>query len=196
VKNVGLYFGSFNPIHIGHLIVAEHFTSHENLDEVWLVVSPLNPLKQATDLAPENHRLAMVELATANNHRLQSCDIEMNMPRPSYTCDTLKSLGETFPTFSFTLIMGEDNLASFDKWKNYQWILENFPIRIYSRHDSLSEHPIIDWKKYDFQLVEAPRVECSSTRIREQLKAAKSIRYLVHDDVINYIRHHRLYDSE
>ena len=192
MKRVGLYFGSFNPIHIGHLIVADYFASLPEYDEVWLVISPQNPLKPLAQLADEAHRLEMVKFATEDNDRLRYCDIEFNLPRPSYTCDTLRVLREKYPSHNFTLIMGEDNKPTFHLWKDYLFILGNFPVRIFPRH-GITHAENIEWSKYDVQLVPAPRIEISSTTIRARIAAHSSVQYILPLSVSDYISRHQLY---
>lgn len=193
-KKVGLFFGSFNPIHIGHLILANHFANHTDMDEVWFVVSPHNPHKEKASLLDENHRYAMVQEAVYNNLKLKASKIEFDLPKPSYTIDTLAYLKENHPTYQFALIMGEDNLRSFHKWKNYEVILEKYPIFIYPRvytvqelkkertefENSLESHPNI-------QKVDAPLMKISSSYIRKTIKAKKDFRYLVSEPVYKYL---------
>ena len=130
---VGLFFGSFNPIHVGHLIIANYMATHTDLKEIWLVVSPQNPLKQKASLAKDYDRLHLVRLAIDQNPKLKASNIEFDLPKPSYTVDTLAYLKEKYPTKTFVLIMGGDNLGTFHKWKNYEIILKNFQIYVYSR---------------------------------------------------------------
>ncbi len=193
MKKVGLYFGSFNPIHLGHLIVAQHMAAQTHLAEVWLVVSPHNPLKNVQDLAADEHRLAMVKLATENNPLLFANDIEFSLSKPSFTCHTLRTLRSNFPKYSFSLILGEDNIASFHLWKEYEFILENFEFLIFPRHNAASDPSIIDWKKYNVKKVEAPRIEISSTHVRALIKQNKSITYLTLPEVERYIAANKLY---
>ena len=125
MKKIGLFFGSFNPIHVGHLVIANHIAQSDLLDEVWFVVSPQNPFKEKKSLLEDYHRLALVNEAIEDNQKLKSCDIEFSMPKPSYTSDTLAYLMDKYPKYEFSLIMGEDNIKSFHKWKNYEVILKN-----------------------------------------------------------------------
>ncbi|WP_205501681.1 nicotinate (nicotinamide) nucleotide adenylyltransferase [Rufibacter psychrotolerans] len=189
---VGLLFGSFNPIHIGHLILANYMATNTTLDTVWLVVSPQNPFKPSSSLLHEFDRLQMVRLAIADNAELGVTDIEFRMPKPSYTIDTLTYLQERYPTYQFALIMGEDNLATFHKWKNYEEILDHYEVLVYPRPgsakapDAISNHPRV-------QLVPAPLLDISATFIRKCLKAGKSTRYLLAEPVEEYITAKKLY---
>lgn len=177
---VGLFFGSFNPIHVGHLIIANFMAENTDLDEVWLVVSPHNPLKQRSTLADDHDRLHLVELAIGDNPRLQACDIEFDLPKPSYTVETLAYLREKYPTMEFVLIMGGDNVATLHKWKNYEYILKHYAIYVYKRPD----YDIEKWLEYpQIRCFDVPMMEISSTFIRNQVRDGKSIRYLVPDAV-------------
>ena len=193
-KSVALYFGSFNPIHLGHLIVAEHFCQLEGIDEVWLVVSPHNPLKEAKDLAPAQHRLAMVQLAIKDNPKLQACDLEFQLPTPSYTCETLKSLKGLFAGITFSLLIGEDQLPIFHRWKEYEFILSSYSIYVYPRFHSAGNDPgVISWDNYTVIRESAPRIEISSTEIRRCIAENKSIRYRVPEVVRSYMELNSLY---
>lgn len=193
MKKIGLYFGSFNPIHLGHLIIAEHFATQTELDEVWFVISPHNPLKQSEHLAPEVHRLEMVKIGIKNNHHLQASDIEFAMEKPSYTHNTLEVFSETFPKYAFTLLMGEDNVPTFHLWREYEWILRNYPIRIFPRPNVLHGESPIDWNAYDALIVAAPMMDISATQIRKNSASHRSNRYLVPDAVLEYMDNHKLY---
>ena len=133
MKKIGLFFGTFNPIHVGHLVIANHLANYTELDEVWLVVSPQNPLKKKDSLLQDYHRLALVRVAIDDNPKLKASDIEFSLPKPSYTSNTLAHINEKYPGYSFALIMGEDNLRTFHKWKNYEDILKNNQIYVYPR---------------------------------------------------------------
>lgn len=180
--NIGLYFGSFNPIHVGHLIVAHTMASHTDLDEVWFVVSPQNPFKKQKDLLPEADRLHLVELAIEKNYLLRASNVEFNMPRPSYTVDTLTYLQEKHPLHKFTLIMGQDNLTHFHKWKNYKQILQYHRVFVYPRPGSQKDEHLL-YQHEKIQIVEAPLLDISATYIRKCIAAGKSIQYLVPDAV-------------
>ncbi len=187
---IGLFFGSFNPIHIGHLIIANHFTEFGDLDEVWLVVSPHNPLKPKSTLANDYERLHLVNLAITDNLKLRASNVEFNLAKPSYTIDTLTYLSEKYPTKEFVLIMGGDNLKTLHKWKNYNLILRDYQIYVYQRPDyelgELTEHENV-------RIFEAPLMSISASFIRKCLKEGKSIRYLVHDAVLEQIEHSGMY---
>lgn len=188
---VGLYFGSYNPIHVGHLIIANTIVEFSDLDEVWFVVSPQNPFKPRKSLLHEFDRLAMVELAIGDNYRLRASDIEFNLPKPSYTIDTLVYLNEKHPTYDFSLIMGEDNLKHFHKWKNADQILERCQLVVYPRPGvgeigEMKDHPRVTY-------IQAPLLDISATYIRECAKEGKSLQYLVPDAVADRIRGEKFY---
>lgn len=180
----GLYFGTFNPIHIGHLIIAEYLVENTDLKEIWFVLSPSNPLKKKASLLPELNRLYMVNVAIEDDPRFRSSDIEFKLPYPSYTATTLTYLQELYPKKEFAVIMGEDNLENIEKWKNYEFILENFPLYVYPRDGfdggKFKNHPSVT-------LVDAPKMEISATMIRESIKAGKNVRYLLLPKVQHYI---------
>lgn len=184
--NVGLYFGTFNPIHVGHLIIANHMAEHTNLDEVWLVVTPQNPFKKKKTLLEDYHRYQLVQIATEDFPNLNPSKIEFKLPKPSYTVNTLAYLSEAYPQHNFNLIMGEDNLNSFHKWKNYEFILENYHLYVYprlsntSKNETLSEHSHIHF-------VEAPVIEISATQIRQGISLNKEVRPLLPCKVWQYI---------
>jgi nicotinate-nucleotide adenylyltransferase len=190
MKKTGLFFGSFNPIHIGHLILAEYFATQTELEEVWLVVTPQNPLKKKDSLLDQYLRLDLVNRAISDNARLRASDIEFQLPKPSYTIHTLIYLEEKYPDRSFSLIMGEDNLVSLPRWKNYEELMRRFEIWVYPRvgqtQTHLAGHPNI-------HLVQAPVIEISSTQIRENLHLGKSVRYLLPEQIHDYILRERFY---
>jgi len=185
-KNIGLYFGTFNPIHVGHLIIANHLVEFSDLDEVWMVVTPHNPFKKKSTLLDNIHRLAMVQIATENYPKIKPSDIEFKLPQPNYTVTTLAYITEKYPQHTFSLIMGEDNLKSFHKWKNYETILENHHLYVYPRitdkeiENALSKHPKI-------HTITAPIVQISSTMIRKGIKNHKNVQPLLSDAVWKYL---------
>ena len=186
----GLFFGSFNPIHTGHLIIASYMANYTDLQEVWFVVSPQNPLKTKKSLASMYDRLEMVNLAIGETEKLRASDIEFRLPQPSYTIDTLTYLQERYPGKRFVLIMGSDNLQSLAKWKNYEFILHNYPIFVYRRpgHDVVN-----NFKEGNITILDAPLLQISATHIRNCIKQGKSIRYLVPDKVLEEIQQNRYY---
>jgi nicotinate-nucleotide adenylyltransferase len=181
---IGLYFGSFNPVHIGHLALANYMLSFTEMEQVWFVVSPHNPLKQKSGLLNQNDRLHLVNLALEDHSKLKSSTIEFDLPQPSYTINTLAYLKEKYPQHEFSLIMGQDNLSSFHKWKNYEEILKRYHIYIYPRPNSVKSefdnHPRVHF-------TEAPLMNISSTFIRKAIKEKKDIQYFVHPKVWEYI---------
>ncbi|HSD13830.1 MAG TPA: nicotinate (nicotinamide) nucleotide adenylyltransferase [Flavobacterium sp.] len=189
---IGLYFGTFNPIHIGHLIIANHMAEHSDLDQIWMVVTPHNPHKQKTSLLDDYHRLHMVHLTTEDYPKIKPSDIEFKLPQPNYTVNTLAHLQEKYPTLEFSLIMGEDNLNSLHKWKNYEVILQNHDIYVYPRAASGEIDPkFINHPK--IHTVDAPIIELSSTFIRESIKKGKDIRPMLPNKVWEYIDHNLFY---
>ncbi len=186
MKNIGLYFGTFNPIHVGHLIIANHLVENSDLDEIWMVVTPHNPFKKKSSLLEDNHRLQLVDIATENYPKIKSSNIEFKLPQPNYTVHTLAHISERYPDDNFSLIMGEDNLKSFHKWKNYETILNHHHVYIYPRigdgktKNQFENHPKI-------HTVNAPIVQISSTMIRNGIKNQKNIQALLSDAVWQYI---------
>lgn len=189
---IGLYFGTFNPIHVGHLIIANHMAEHSDLDQVWLVVTPHNPLKKKSTLLDDYHRLQMVHLATEDYPKLKPSDVEFKLPQPNYTVNTLVHLEEKYPHHEFSLIMGEDNLKSLHKWKNYEAILAHHEIYVYPRISLENEN--LEFKNHPkIHMIDAPVVEISSTFIRNNIKLGKNIRPLVSTKVWEYIDHNLFY---
>ncbi len=192
---IGLYFGTFNPIHIGHLIIANHMAEHSVLDQIWMVVTPHNPLKNKQTLLDDYQRLELVFLATEAYPKIKPSDMEFKLPQPNYTVNTLAHFQEKYPKHIFSLIMGEDNLKSLNKWKNYEVILQNHEIYVYPRLDSLKEKG----ENWDFKtnpkihFIDAPIVEISSTFIRENIKKKKNVQPLLPSKVWEYIDHNNLY---
>lgn len=199
MKKVGLYFGSFNPIHLGHLVIANFIVKNHDFDEVWFVVSPQNPFKQSQNLAHENDRAEMVKLAIDGNEKLKLSTVEFDLPKPSYTIDTLHHLKNLNDGISFSIIMGEDNIMHLHKWKSYKEIIDNYPVYVYPRlsegnYSAIKESDFPEEiKTGDYTLVDAPIIELSSTIIRKAIKEGNSIRYLVRDEVLEYINSEGLY---
>jgi nicotinate-nucleotide adenylyltransferase len=187
---IGLYFGSFNPIHTGHLIIANHIANNTELDEVWFVVSPQNPFKNTNSLLNEQHRLSLVKIAIEGEKKIKASNVEFKLPKPSYTADTLLYLSEKYPKHIFSIIMGSDGFQNIEKWKNYKYIINNYNIFIYHRPGFL-----IEKKSENVLIVDAPLLEISSTQIRKNIKEKKSIRYLVTDDVMREIEIKNYYKS-
>lgn len=185
-KRIGLYFGTFNPIHIGHLIIANYMVEFSDLEEVWMVVTPHNPHKKKNTLLDDHHRLAMVQIALETYPKLKASNIEFGLEQPNYTVNTLALLEEKHPEIDFCLIMGEDNLKSFHKWKNYAVILERYALYVYPR---VSEGTIDTQfnNHLNIHKVNAPIVELSSTFIRKSIKAGKNIRPMVPETVWTYL---------
>lgn len=193
---VGLFFGSFNPVHVGHMILANYMLAYTEMDQVWFIISPHNPLKKKSSLLHERHRLQLVTLAIGDNAKLRASDIEFALPQPSYTVNTLVHLREKYPTTSFALIMGEDNLQNFHKWKHYEEILKQHELYIYPRYDqkpatgepSVINHPSV-------KRIAAPMVEISSTTIRQAIHDKKDVRYYVPPAVWDYIKEMHFYEK-
>ena len=185
-KKIGLFFGTFNPIHVGHLTIANYLAEYSDLDQVWFVVTPHSPFKKKNSLLADHHRFQMVSRAVEDYSKLKASDIEFKLPQPNYTINTLTYLEEKYPDYNFALIMGEDNLKSFHKWKNYDVILENHQIYVYPRiskgaiAEKFKDHPKIT-------AVDAPIMELSSTFIRKQHKLGKDIKAMLPDAVWNYM---------
>jgi len=188
---IGLYFGSFNPIHHGHLLIASYILQHTSLEQVWFVVSPQNPLKPAASLLNEYHRLYLVQLAIEGAKDLKAQDIEFKLPKPSYTSDTLTYLQEKYPTHEFSIIMGSDSFQNLPRWKNANWLLKNYSIYVYKRpeHEQLPVYP----GAKDIQILQAPLLPISSTTIRQYIKEGKSIRFLVPEKVREEIERNGYY---
>ncbi len=186
----GLFFGSFNPVHTGHLIMASYMANYTALHEVWLVVSPHNPLKEKSGLSNMYDRLEMARLATENTEHIRVSDIEFGLPQPSYTIDTLIYLQEKYPEKEFVLIMGADNLVSFKKWKNYEVILKNYHIYVYPRPGADTS----EWQNHpSITFTETPLMEISSTFIRKAIKEQKNVQFFLPDQVIRFIEGKNMY---
>lgn len=189
---IGLYFGTFNPIHVGHLIIANHLAEHSILEQIWMVVTPHNPHKEKHTLLDDRQRLHLVALATEEYPKIKPSDIEFKLPQPNYTVNTLAHLKDKFPQHKFSLIMGEDNLKSLHKWKNYEYILENHELYIYPRIASEIEN--LDLKNHSkIHKINAPIVEISSTFIRENIKNKKNVCPLLPEKVWKEIDHNNYY---
>lgn len=191
---IGLFFGSFNPVHTGHLLIANYFVQFTHLDKIWFIVSPQNPFKANDTLLDERTRLEMLKLAINGDERFNASDFEFNLTRPSYTVNTLAELQKTHPNDTFIPIIGGDNLQSFHLWKDYETIIANHEIYVYRRagfHENplLANHPKI-------KIFEVPLLNISSTYIREMLQAEKSVKYLVPEKVEKYIKEHKLYHQQ
>ena len=189
-KKTGLFFGSFNPVHTGHMIIANYMANYTDLDEVWMVVSPQNPHKLKANLANDYDRLHLVRLAIGDNIKIKASNVEFDLPKPSFTVDTLTYLKEKYSTKEFVLLMGGDNLSTLNKWKNYETILANHEIYVYKRSGydlgELAEHRHV-------KIFDAPLLDISATYIRTCIKAKKSIQYLVPELVYEYLGGHTLY---
>lgn len=186
---VGLYFGSFNPVHIGHLIIANFVADNLDLKQVWFVVSPQNPLKKSSTLLNEYHRLFLVQIAIEDNNKLKASDIEFRLPRPSYTIDTLTYIQEKYLNYEFVTIIGSDSLKNINKWKNSEALLRNFSFCVYQRPGFEVEENT----KANVHLLKAPLLEVSSTYIRNAIQTGKSIKYLVPDNVLEEIERNGYY---
>lgn len=203
-KHIGLFFGTFNPIHVGHLVIANYMAQRKEINELWFVVSPLNPLKSKTSILPDYHRLRLVNEAIFENPLLIASDIEFSLPQPSYTIDTLTYLAEKYPLNRFSVIMGEDNLRTLPKWKNYQEIIKNYGILVYPRVQT--EYDLnIKSKPEEIQEIlslpnvifcsEVPVMAISASFIRQQIQDKKSVRYLLTPPVAKYIEEMHFYEK-
>ncbi len=189
---IGLFFGSYNPIHIGHTAIANYMLEYSDLTEIWFVVSPHNPLKEKKTLLDDYQRLEMVRLAIEDDYRFRASDIEFKLPQPSYTVDTLTYLHEKYPQHQFCLIVGGDNLSSFHKWKNYQTILDYYPLYVYARPGFKKE----DFSgQGDIQFFDAPQMEISSSFIRKGIKEEKDLRHFLTPKVWAYLNEMHFYQK-
>ena len=189
---VGLFFGSFNPIHIGHMAMANYFAEFTELEKIWLVISPQSPFKTKKNLLAEHHRYYMVQLALEDDSQISPMDIEFHLPKPSYTIDTLTYLSEKYPQHGFNLILGSDNLSYLHKWKNFHELIRQYPIYVYPR-------PEVDPSEYtdcyEFKIVNAPLIEISSSFIRNAIKSGKDVRYFVPEKVYKYLKEMHFYEN-
>ncbi len=186
---IALYFGSFNPIHTGHLIIASHVANETDCQQVWLVVSPQNPLKPSSVLLNEYHRLHLVHLAVGDDSRLRASDVEFKLPRPSYTIDTLTYLTEKYPQHKFSILMGSDSFQNLGRWKNYESLIRQYDFIIYLRPG----YPVTETFGARHMVLHAPLLQLSATSIRENIRLGKSIRYLVPDTVREEIERNHYY---
>lgn len=189
-KKIGLFFGSFNPIHIGHLILANYILENSDMAELWFVVSPQNPFKDKKSLLKDHNRLDMVERAVKNYPEMRASNIEFSLPQPSYTIDTLTYLHEKYPDYSFALIMGEDNLENLNKWKNAETLVKNHQIIVYPRkfNDNTASESVVEFKSHDnISLINAPIIELSATEIRQMIKDGKNVRPMLPPEVFEYL---------
>ena len=196
---IGLYFGTFNPIHIGHMIIANHMAEYSGLEQIWMVVTPHNPLKKKSTLLNDIQRLELVFLATEDYPKIKPSDFEFKLPQPNYTVNTLAHLQDHFPQHQFSLIMGEDNLRTFHKWKNWEVIFQNHEIYVYPRleskdkDESKTAETISAIQHTNIHVIDAPVVEISSTFIRKSIKNKKNVRPLLPAKIWSYIDHNNLY---
>ncbi|MCC3213667.1 MULTISPECIES: nicotinate (nicotinamide) nucleotide adenylyltransferase [Chryseobacterium] len=187
MKKIGLFFGSFNPIHIGHLILANYILENSDMDELWFVVSPQNPFKDKKSLLNDHNRLDMVQLAVKNYPNMRASNVEFSLPKPSYTIDTLTYLHEKYPDYSFSLIMGEDNLKSLHKWKNADILIKNHHIIVYPRVFEGEKKDPEYLQHENISLVKAPIIELSATEIRNMIKDGKNVRPMLPPEVFEYL---------
>lgn len=184
MKKTGLYFGTFNPVHIGHCVIAQHMLEYTDLEEIWFVVTPHNPHKEKKTLLDDYERLRMVQMAIEDQFHMHASNIEFDLPQPSYTATTLAHATEKYPDHEFALIMGADNLQTFHKWRNYEWILENHQIYVYPRINmdggELRQHPQV-------HMTEAPIMQLASTEIRKAIKAGKNVSFMLPDKLWEHI---------
>ncbi len=187
MKKIGLFFGSFNPIHIGHLILANYILEHSDMDELWFVVSPQNPFKEKKSLLKDHNRLDMVQLAVKNYPKMRASNVEFSLPQPSYTIDTLTYLHEKYPDYSFSLIMGEDNLAGLHKWKNADTLIKNHHIIVYPRIFEGEKQDSDLLQHENISMIKAPVIELSATEIRNMIKTGKNVRPMLPPEVFEYL---------
>ncbi len=190
MKKVGLFFGSFNPIHLGHLIIAQAVINQTECSEIWFVVSPQNPHKTSSNLLHEFDRLDLVEKAISDNFSFKSSDIEFHLPKPSYTVETLAHISEKYPNHDFSIIIGGDNLENFKSWKNYESILKYYQLIVYPRNNQKSSDL---WFHPSVKSIKAPILQISATYIRDCIKNHQSVKYLIPDEVETYIKAKKFY---
>jgi nicotinate-nucleotide adenylyltransferase len=187
MKKIGLFFGSFNPIHIGHLILANYILENSDMDELWFVVSPQNPFKDKKSLLTDHNRLDMVQLAVKNYPKMRASNVEFSLPKPSYTIDTLTYLTEKYPNYFFALIMGEDNLDSLPKWKNAEKLMSDYQIIVYPRTFEGEKKDSEYLQHENISIVNAPIIELSATEIRNMIKEGKNVRPMLPPEVFEYL---------
>jgi len=206
---VGLYFGTFNPIHVGHLVIANYMADYTDLDQVWLIVSPHNPLKKKKSLLADYHRLTLTRVAIEDNPKLRSSSVEFDLPKPSYTTVTLAHLTERYPDYEFSLIMGEDNLRTLHKWKNYEEIVNSYDLYVYPRpltesetlemdeiEQQKSEHLALDSRNHpNIKICDAPVMKVSASFIRRAIREKKDVRYLLTEPVYKYVTEMHFYEK-
>ena len=198
-KKIGLFFGTFNPIHVGHMIIANYMANYTDLDEVWLVVTPQNPHKKKNSLLEDYHRLAIVREAVFDNYKLKASNIEFDLPKPSYTINTLVYLEEKYSDTDFVLIMGEDNLRTFSKWKNYEQIIDRCALYVYPRtltiEEQTNEHTNTNFSHEKVKMHDLPVMKISASFIRNAIKDKKDVRYLLTEPVHKYISEMHFYEK-
>ena len=189
---IGLFFGSFNPFHIGHKVIGSHFTQFTDLNQLWFVVSPQNPLKQKSSLLDQNHRYQIIDREIDNDINLSVSNIEFSLPQPSYTIDTLIHLSEKYPNYKFVLIMGSDNLQNIHKWKNYNEILDNYQIYVYPRNN----YEVNEFHKNITVIKDVPKMEISASFIRNAIKMGKDVSSLIPQQAFKYIEEMNFYKQK
>ena len=190
---VGLFFGTYNPIHVGHMVIANYMVEYTDLDKLWIVVTPHNPFKEKKSMLADYHRLQLVKIAIEDDNRFKASDIEFNLPQPNFTIHTLAYLKEEHPDTEFVLVMGADNLSHFRKWKNYEEILEKYRIYVYPRAEGVVLNELVEHPRISFY--DAPLMQISSSFIRESIKNGKDVRYYLPKDVHSYIREMHFYEK-
>ena len=190
---IGIFGGTFNPIHIGHAIIANYVIQHCNLDQLWLMVSPLNPFKVAQGEVNDEHRLRMAEMVSRRIDHVETSGFEFTLPRPSYTVDTLNALQQKFPDDEFIILIGADNWAAFDRWLKHEELIEKYHVMVYPRQGYPIEVPG-QWASH-VEIIQAPIIEISSITIRHELKNGLDMSFYMPDDVYNYVKHHKLYQE-
>ncbi len=190
---IGVFFGSFNPIHIGHMMIAEYIYEYSDLDQIWFIVSPQNPFKKKDILLEDHHRLEMVYRAIGDDNRFRVSNIEFRMPKPSFTIDTLTWISEMYPNDQFAMIMGSDNLKNFHKWKNHRLLIENYPRYVYPRY---GDSELMSGKHENIIMVKAPKIEISGSMIRESISGRKTLRYFLPEKVYQYIDEMNFYKKK